>query len=115
MCVQNSILGTHCQLEGDVRLVGGSNPLEGRLEVCFYDFAADDTTWGTVCNDGWDERDAQVVCKQLGVATEGWYSYYHCTCLYYNIMAIANIHHAASMLYVYTFFTSMHANSCTML
>lgn len=44
-----------------LRLEGGSHPGEGRVEVFFQG------VWGTICNEDFDDEDAQVVCRSLGL------------------------------------------------
>ncbi|KAM9840561.1 scavenger receptor class A member 5 [Aulostomus maculatus] len=46
--------------ESLVRLVNGSGLHEGRVEV-FHE-----RRWGTVCDDVWDKKDGDVVCRMLG-------------------------------------------------
>ena len=48
-----------------MRLVGGANSREGRVEVC------NNNTWGTVCDDFFSGVDATVVCRQLGFSESG--------------------------------------------
>ncbi|XP_019850242.1 PREDICTED: deleted in malignant brain tumors 1 protein-like [Amphimedon queenslandica] len=57
---------TDC-INGSVRLVNGTTPDEGRVEVCI------NGEWGTACDQYWDRRETKVVCRQLQYSqnTEG--------------------------------------------
>ena len=51
--------------EGDIRLAGGINSYEGRVEICLGN------EYGTVCDQMWDVLDATVVCRQIGLSNTG--------------------------------------------
>ena len=51
--------------QGSVRLTGTSSHRYGIVEVCV------NGTWGTVCSEFWDDMDAKVVCRQLGLSQHG--------------------------------------------
>ncbi|XP_073459288.1 neurotrypsin [Aquarana catesbeiana] len=61
-CGHNEDAGVSCTplADGSIRLAGGKGSHEGRLEV-FHT-----AQWGTVCDDGWNDMNTHVVCRQLG-------------------------------------------------
>lgn len=53
-----------CQ-QGDIRLVNGQLINQGRVEICVGN------AWSAICQSGWDDDDARVVCRQLGFSVIG--------------------------------------------
>uniref|UniRef100_A0A3B4E2L6 SRCR domain-containing protein n=1 Tax=Pygocentrus nattereri TaxID=42514 RepID=A0A3B4E2L6_PYGNA len=56
----NEVAWITCSDHLPLRLRGGKGICSGRLEVYH------NAEWGSICDDLWDIRDAQVICRQLG-------------------------------------------------
>ena len=50
---------------GTLRLVGSNSPVKGEVQVFIGGH------WVRICDDGWDDNEASVVCRQLGFGTSG--------------------------------------------
>ncbi|XP_078088848.1 scavenger receptor cysteine-rich domain-containing protein DMBT1-like [Mustelus asterias] len=62
-CSHREDAGVICSGPVPIRLVNGTNMCSGRVEVYR------NSIWGTICDDGWDVKAANVVCKVLNCGT----------------------------------------------
>nr|KAG5700997.1 hypothetical protein BaRGS_022708 [Batillaria attramentaria] len=60
-CTHAEDVGVACPAVRKIRLVNGSTEYEGRVEVYRGE------QWGTVCDEDFDQNDALVVCRMMGL------------------------------------------------
>ena len=87
---------------GALRLAGGRDATEGRVEVCF------NGRWGTVCDDLFGNRDARVICRQLGFPSGTLYRYKTvCVCVCGTYIQVG-CDHLYLFLSIYSTFLASH-------
>ncbi|XP_071098405.1 scavenger receptor cysteine-rich domain-containing protein DMBT1-like [Haliotis cracherodii] len=66
-CPAGGVAGVNCEVSAqpNVRLTDGFGPWEGRVEIY------ENNMWQPVCTAGWDDKDAQVICRELGIRSKG--------------------------------------------
>ena len=58
-----------------MKLEDGVSEYEGRVELCY------ENKWYTVCDDGINDKAAEVVCLQLGLPLHGEWSFSNSACM----------------------------------
>ena len=92
MYTDNDILFSNCST-GDVRLVGGATPNEGRIEICTNGI------WASICSSRFDRSDANVVCSQLGYHNSGMFADFKDFCELSYCAVIISIHQNKCLLW----------------